>query len=1005
LRAKRLVLLIFAALLCAGGLFFVLHMQDDESAANAPAALSERIHINEVMSSNKGAVPDANGNYPDWVELYNPTDTAVDISGYGLSDDKLSAAKWAFPSGTTIPANGYIVVFCSGDASEGPLHAAFRLSATDALTFSSPTGNVLDSLSLKAVPSGYTLGLDASNNWVEMAEPSPGHPNTTEGAAAYRASLNEGVEDIGVYINEFMASNATTIATADDDYADWVELYNSTSSDIDISGFGLSDNLSQPVKWRFPAGTILPANGYLLVFCSGQEGLIGEELHAPFGLRTYAEDVVLSNASGRVLDSLSYTTQETDRSMARLPDGSGEFQMTAQPTPGYPNTEEGFVAFQKTSALPRGPLMISEVMIANASYLVQDDGSTPDWIELYNSGDSGIDLTGYGLSDNPNNPAKWTFPEGASIAAGEHMVILATGNNVRDLQKKNLETSFSLNADGEVLLLFDPDGALLDKLQIGAGRSGISYGRTEAQFLYYTTPPPGETNAGGMLGIASQPVFVTKPGVYEQGISVELLANAGETIHYTTDCTTPDASSPVYAGPIQVSENTVIRAVSLKEDHIDSYSVSGTYLFTTDGADHALPIATLVTDPDNLWDSKTGIYTGGENFINDPDAPLADALLSANYYQGRAGAADQADWEREANFAVFDEENRQQAFSQNVAIRIAGGYGRVNAQKGFNIVARSDYGSNRMEYPFFENREFTAYKSVVLRSGAQDQPRSKIRDELATGLLEGTDVNFLYQAYKPYVLYLNGEYWGVYFLKEKRSRFFVAQHEGWVDNDNIDLVKSETRASHGTVDDWKEFMSYIRSHDLSDPSNYEYVCSQMDVNSFMDYMICEIYVGNSDYWNIQYYKPEGGKWKWIFYDFCYGFYNVNHETVSLRRKSTQPCSDLFNALLKNSEWRDVFLRRFAEIMDTVYDVDRVNALVDELYAAVEPEIKRERELFNGDSFRGVILRDISQGSYEGFQRHVSIVREFAEKRPSIIKAQLQKEFNLSDAYMQEVFGA
>lgn len=125
-----------------------------------------------------------------------------------------------------------------------------------------------------------------------------------------------------------------------------------------------------------------------------------------------------------------------------------------------------------------------------------------------------------------------------------------------------------------------------------------------------------------------------------------------------------------------------------------------------------------------------------------------------------------------------------------------------------------------MEYPFFDNRDFTAYKSLTLRAGAQDQNRSKIRDELATGLLEGTDINVLYQAYRPVVLYLNGEYWGVYFLKEKRNRFFVAQHEGVEDVDNMLIGKASTLVSYGTNQEWVELMNYVKSHDLSDPTAY-----------------------------------------------------------------------------------------------------------------------------------------------------------------------------------------
>lgn len=1001
MRIRRLLLLIFVAVLCTAGLFLVFTMHD--GSAGTGEAGNTGIRINEVMTSNKGTVSDGNGNFPDWLELYNASDKDVNISGYGLSDDKLAAAKWAFPTGTVVPAKGYLVVYCSGDAEKGAMHAAFKLSAQDALILSNTSGHVVDSMQLRSVASDAVLAYDdATGAWQELSYPSPGFPNTEEGAAQYRESLKVNVTDNGIRINEFMASNATTLPGKTGDYPDWLELYNTTDRDVDISGCGLSDDVNQPMKWAFPSGTIIPAKGFLLVCCSGRDGYIDEEWNAPFSLRAYGEAVAFSSPEGGIIDSFTYPQQEADQSMAREPDGTGEWKSTARPTPGYPNTDEGFTAFSNTSALPKGAVMLSEAMASNAgSYTV--GSATPDWIELYNSSSSPVSLLNYALSDNPNNPALWTFPD-ITINPGEYLVVLATGADVRDTQKKTLETNFSLSETGEPLLLFSPDGELLDKLLLPAGGPDISYGRTDGKLLYYASSTPGAKNGDGALGVTSLPSFSTLPGVYDAGVSVALSANEGETIYYTTDCTTPTAGSHRYDGPISLDHNTVIRAVAVRDGYLTGSVNSGTYLFTGDDVNHALPIVTLVTDPDNLWDTKTGIYAFGENY--DPDLPYGDSLLTANFYQGRGiqGEEVQTAWERPASFAVFGDDTKTQAFSQNVSIRIAGAYGRGRAQKGFNVIARAEYGSSAMAYSFFDNRPFTEYKSLVLRPGAQDQNRGKIRDELSAGLLEGTDVDMLYQAYKPYVLYLNGEYWGVYFLKEKRSRFFVAQHEGTQDSDNLDLLKASSQVSHGSNKEWLELMNYVKSHDLSSAENYRYVEERMDVNSFMDYMICELYVGNSDYANIQYYKLPGGKWKWVYYDFCWGWSNVNHQTVTLRRGSAPAASDLFNAMLKNAGWRDAFCRRFAEIMKTVYAPERVNALVDELYAAVEPEIKREREKFNGPTFMGTAQKDEVRGSYDSFQSNITYIRKFAEERPAVIKAQLKSELGLSDAYMQEVFG-
>lgn len=990
MRKKRLGSILISAALIVILAVFLINLKEGSSRAPADAVV-----LSEIMISNKGSVPDNLGGYPDYIELHNGSSEKADISGYGLSDSLLEGAKYVFPAGTVLEPDAYVVVWCGGEAEDG-MHAPFKLSAGEEAVLFDASGRPLDTAVLNSVDSGMVLRREGEV-WTQ-AKPCPGYPKTEEGMAEYEKSLKE-TEDIGLYINEFMASNATTICDSFGSYSDWIELYNSTDTDMDISGFGISDNLSQPMKYRFPDGTTIAAKGYLVVFCSGNEGMQNGELHAPFGLRSYGEDVVIANRAGRIIDSYSFKNQETDVSMARIPDGAGEFQSNSQPSPGYPNTGAGYSAFDAANRLPLGGVYISEFGGSTGSV-------ASDWVELHNSTGSAVSLAGYGLSNNPKNPAKWVFPD-ISIEPGEYLLLYATGSADK-AQKKNLKLNFCISSTGEALFFFDPNGKLIDKLSAGRMRSGQSYGRDGSDNrFYYAEPTPGAQNGKGYEGITQLPAFSVTPGIYDNAVTVAITAGEGETIRYTTDCTTPNASSEVYSGELSISKNSVIRAAAFRDGYLSGDVATATYLFRSDGVNHALPVVTLVTDPDNLWNSKTGIYATGDQF--DPDAAsYADTLKSATYYQAKFATEEQVDtiWEKPAAFSLFDDNGRQ-VFTQNVGIRIAGSFGRGRAQKGFNVIARKEYGKGSMEYPFFENRPYTEYKAVVLRAGAQDQNRSKIRDELASGLLEGTDINILYQAYRPTVLYLNGEYWGVYFMKEKRNRFFVAQHENTENNVDLAIGKGFKQRTYGDNSDWVSLYEYATTHDLSSAEAYAYVSERMDVDSFRDYMIAEIYNGNTDTYNFQYYRLKGGKWKFIFYDFCWGFQSPGHETLAFRMGKTPSdvCSaKLFAAMLQNKGWRDSFCRRFAELLNTAFAPERVSALIEELYGYVEPEIKREREKFNKDTFMGVKQPNTNLGTYEGFQSEISKLKDFAQRRPEELKRQLQSNLGLSDSYMKEVFG-
>jgi spore coat protein CotH len=245
------------------------------------------------------------------------------------------------------------------------------------------------------------------------------------------------------------------------------------------------------------------------------------------------------------------------------------------------------------------------------------------------------------------------------------------------------------------------------------------------------------------------------------------------------------------------------------------------------------------------------------------------------------------------------------------------------------------------------------------------------------------------------VVYLNGEYWGVYFLQEKRNEDFVAQHENVEDADSINVISGSGLSSgpnfiqNGTNEGYKELYNYMTTHDMSQKENFDYVAARLDTDSFMDLIINQIYVANSDYYNLQFYQIPDGKWKQIFYDFCWAFREPGHPTLEARMNPKNGGSSVFNALLDYAPWKEKFIERFAQTMEDVYAVDRFIGVIDEVAASVASEMPAERAKFTDTS-----------GDWES---RVEELRTFAKERPAHVLRQLKRVFNLSGSQFRSCF--
>jgi len=971
---RNIIIVVLIIALCAA-LYFIYTSSLEDGKGNEPAATGH-IVINEFMASNGGTLPDENGDYSDWIELYNPTDQTISLAGMGLSDDNSALPKWTFPN-VRLEAGQFLIVFASGKGTTSSdavyQHAAFKLSADGgSLYLTDAAGGVLDEVTYEAQTQDVSMGrVPGSDEWQVSNEadgvgPTPGFSNDTAGRAEFEQSRI--AENNGLILTEVMSSNKTTLMDNTGHYSDYIEIFNGGTEAVNLLGYGLSDSEIKTLKWQFPEITIAPGQ-YLVIFASG----IGEAgtdlsvgaLHTDFRVSSYQENVLLSNPQGLILDQVFVSEVPSDNSYSRvLADGAygSGWEISTRPTPGYSNDDTGYSQFEQGDQLALGDIIISEVMTSNSSYVQEDDNEYYDWIELYNRGSEAVNLNGYGLTDDTGNPAKWRFGD-ITIQPGEYMVVLASG---LDEKKKYVHTSYKLSADGEILALFDADGNVLDRCnlsRIPVGASAGRYGDNRA-LVYFEQPTPGTANGSPSIGAVDMPSASVLGGSYDSAQTVTLSCDTdGAKIYYTTDGTEPTQSSAQYTGAISVSATGLIRARAYKDGWIESSIATATYVI---GEQHSLPIVSLVTDPDLLFGTEQGIYT--------------------NYSQK---------WEVPASMELI--ENGQQVFVQDIGLRLFGAYSRSDTQKSFAIFARGRYGDSSLSYPFFDTQPFDEYKSIVLRAGGNDGKLTKLRDVLAADLVAG-ELDVEYMDYRACLVYLNGQYWGVYYMREKVNMHYLAQHYDIQDVSSIDLLVGDGAVLAGDNSDYKALIEFCKNHSLADQQNYDYVASQIDVDNYMDWCIAEIFFSNSDLGNVKFWRSSetGNKWRWILYDVDWGFYKVARKSTNLffnpegRGAGFMYSTQLSRSMLENDAWREAFLKRFAELLNTrfsaSYMTERMNVLAEEISAERPAD------------------RQVTGQSEGNFNTHMARMQSFVENRSQVVVYELRQFFGLTEQETVDLFG-
>jgi hypothetical protein len=458
--------------------------------------------------------------------------------------------------------------------------------------------------------------------------------------------------------------------------------------------------------------------------------------------------------------------------------------------------------------------------------------------------------------------------------------------------------------------------------------------------------------------------------------------------------TSPDTFA-FYIPTSPVLKATVVKAMAVSANALPSPVVAATFFVRPDSVNlFQLPVVSLSADEDKLFDYDTGIYVPGREFdiwrVQNPTAPMGGAV-PGNFRRSSDA------WEIPANYTYFV--SGQEQLNQKIGIRIAGQATRAYPSKSLRLVARNSYGKGSFGFRKFGHLPDTSFSRLTLRNSGQDRHLTYFRDALVHTLCK--ELHFDKMAYQPTVTFLNGEYWGLLNLREQHDRFFIERNYG-VKQEELDMVENNFNAEEGDTIHYNQTLLFAINQNLGDSSNFERIKSRIDLENFTDYFVANIFINNTD-WphaNIRCWRkrtnsyqpnaPKGhdGRWRWMMHDTDFGLgYSGNafSNTIQHATRSTGPLAYstlLFRQLLTNQAYKNQFINRFADLMNTSFLPGRIEQMITEFQQIIAPEIPRHTARWLEPS--GTVAWNI----------YVNIVRTFVHQRRSQQEMHIRQYFGL-----------
>ena len=768
-------------------------------------------------------------------------------------------------------------------------------------------------------------------------------------------------------INEFNSRRGFTDERGKN--VDWVEVFNHSSYPVNLSDFYLSDNPNNLDKWQFPSIELAPQS--LITICAS--GLDKVKIPARWESLVRADNIwKYWNASSIPANyaswkDLGYNDQNWSSGAGGIGYGDNDDQTIIASIPSillrhefvvhdveeithlifHADYDDGFIAY-----LNGQEIMRSDNLSASPAYheltssqheAVMYYGGIPDDItfdgeeieELLQDGANILAIRVHNASTNSSDlTGNFFLSAGLTSTQNQYQNIPAWFTPPVVLP----HASFKLST-GETIIISDTNEVVFDSIAVPEGLTpNLSRGRTPdgmGNWCFFNTPTPNSSNnqSNCYSSITPAPVIDLPSGWYASTNPVSITTAKNATSHYTTNGDEPDQNDPVVNGNIYVSQTSVLSVKSFSNNGqaLPSPTIDRTYIIDEDN--YNLPVISIITDEDHLWDWNTGIYVMG------PNAGSNYPYFGSNFWEP---------WSKKSRMEYFDRYQNKQ-FEAVFDLEIHGGWSRAEAQKSFRIDAKSIY-TGDVEYPLIERKpEITSYNNFNLRNGGQHGIFDRIQDGAISRLADGTDIDRM--GYQACLVYLNGAYWGLYGIREKFDEHYVESNHG-VDKDEVQLLNRDG-ALMGDESHFTESYNIITNLSPSSSNFMEVFGSRFDIENYIDYFVFQTYIQNRDWlgiaWglnNVKLWRQDSldSKWRYMLYDtdFGFGLYggNIYENYINLARNPAYPNqhSEIFDHILDNTEFRCQFVNRYNDLINTTFQANNVNGIIDELKTELAPAI-------------------------------------------------------------------